>query len=198
MNWDTRYTETENAYGTEPNDFLRSVLPQLPQGTVLCLAEGQGRNAVFLAEQGREVVAVDQSAVGLAGAQRLARQRGVPLTTIQDDLERFIIVPHAWDTIVSIWVHLPENLRKRVHRAAVEGLRPGGVFVLEAYSPHQWGRTTGGPREMELLMPLDAVKRELDGLTFLMARETDRPIHEGSYHNGPGAVVQILAQKPFK
>lgn len=108
-----------------------------PRGRVLCLAEGEGRNAIFLAAQGFEVVAVDASAVGLAKAERLAREQRVAITTVQEDLSGYAPGHDTWDAIVSIWCHLPPALRERVHHGVGLALRIGGVFLLEAYTPAQ-------------------------------------------------------------
>ena len=196
--WDSRYAEEDYAYGTEPNDFLVEVAALIPPGRVLCLAEGQGRNAVFLAQRGCEVTAVDQSAVGAERAQRLAAARGVQIETITADLAEFVIAPGAWDGIVSIFGHLPPALRADVHRRSVAGLRPGGAFVLEAYAPRQLQFGTGGPRagQEELLVPLASLVAELDGLVLERAVEREREVQEGSYHHGQAAVVQVLGFKP--
>lgn len=196
--WDSRYAEADYSYGTEPNDFLVQVAPRIPPGRVLCLAEGQGRNAVYLAGLGHLVTAVDQSAVGAQRAQRLAAERGVRIETITADLADFLIAPGAWEGIVSIFGHLPPALRADVHRRAVAGLRPGGAFVLEAYSPRQVHFDTGGPRagQEELLVPLSSVAAELGGLRLERAAEVEREVREGSYHHGPASVVQVLGFKP--
>lgn len=194
--WDVRYADPEYAYGTEPNTYLRAVACQIPRGRVLCLAEGQGRNAVFLARQGYEVVAVDQSAVGLARASELAARAGVHITCVTADLADFVIEPNAWDGIVAIFMHLPPELRSRVYRAAALGLRPGGVIVLEAYSPRQLGRGTGGPPMEERLVPPAAVREGLAGLELVLVQEAEREIVEGLYHTGVGVTVQALARKP--
>lgn len=171
---------------------------EIPPGPVLCLAEGQGRNAVYLATLGHPVTALDRSAVGLARAAELARSRGVSLELIQADLATHRITPGAWAGIVAIFAHLPPALRRAVHRDVVAGLRPGGVFVLEAYTPRQLRHGTGGPRDEELLMTLDVLREELRGLDLLVARELEREIHEGRYHAGPSAVVQIAGRKPAR
>ena len=194
--WDERYAGPGYAYGLEPNDFLVSVAGHLPPGPVLSLAEGEGRNALFLAGRGHDVLAVDQSAVGLAKARQRARELGLPLQTRQADLGEFVIEPGAWAGVVSIFCHLPRALRERVHAAVVHGLRPGGVLVLEAYTPRQLGRGTGGPASADFLMSLDDLTRELAGLEFLHAVELERDVHEGSFHTGRAAVVQVLARKP--
>jgi SAM-dependent methyltransferase len=191
--WDARYAS--DVYGTAPNDFLTGQLDRLPRGRALCLGEGEGRNAVFLAQQGYEVLAVDASTTGMAKARRLARERGVEIETRVADLAVFPIAPGQWDLIVSVFCHLPPPLRRNVHRAAVAGLRPGGAFLLEAYTPRQLEFHTGGPPTHELLMSLASLREELRGLTFIHAVETEREVVEGSLHTGRGAVVQVLALK---
>lgn len=193
--WDDRYGQDEYAYGTAPNDFLVSVVERIPTGRVLCLCEGEGRNGVFLSERGFSVTGVDGSAKGLEKAQALAAQRGVTIETIVTDLAHFEIEPSSWDGIVSIFAHLPPLLRQRIHQQAVEGLRPGGAFVLEAYTPAQVGRGTGGPQQEELTMPLAMLLQELAGLTFEIGHERERDVQEGAFHSGTSAVVQVLAYK---
>lgn len=163
---------------------------------MLCLGEGEGRNAVFLAGRGHWVLGVDQSAVGLAKAEALARERGLAIATNVADLATYRIAPGAWAGIVSIWIHLPPPLRAALHRAAVAGLAPGGAFVLEAYAPRQLEFGTGGPPDVEKLMTLELLRADLDGLEFEIAREIERDVHEGRLHHGRSAVVQVVARKP--
>lgn len=193
--WNERYSDPDYVYGTQPNGFLKTMASRIPAGRVLCLAEGEGRNAVFLAERGFEVVGVDQSSVGLQKAQRLATSRGVKIQTVEADLADYEIKPGAWSGIVSIFCHLPPAIRSRVHRRVIEGLQSGGVFVLEAYTPAQLNFKTGGPSSVELLMTLDQLKDELAGLEFEHAAELERDIVEGKFHTGRGAVVQVVARK---
>ena len=115
--WDQRYSSETYAYGTEPNDFLVSVFDKLPAGKVLCIGEGEGRNAVWLARHGREVTAMDSSEVGLHKANMLAIKHGVNITTVYADLADFDIGMQCWDAIVSIFCHLPPELRHTVYRA---------------------------------------------------------------------------------
>ncbi len=194
--WDERFAEDGYAYGSEPNDFVREVAGRIPPGRVLCLAEGQGRNAVFLAGGGLEVTAMDQSRVGLEKAEALARARGVRIATVAAGLEEFAIAPAAWSGIVSVFAHLPPALRRDVHRRVVAGLAPGGVFVLEAYAPRQLEFGTGGPQDPERLAALGTLTAELAGLELEIAREVERDVVEGRYHTGRAATVQILARRP--
>lgn len=194
--WDERYSVDDYVYGRAPNDFLLEKTAELKEGRALCLAEGEGRNAVHLARRGFSVTAVDRSSVGLAKAERLAGEYGTTIETIVVDLADYTIEETAWDTIVSISCHVHPDLRKRLHREVVSGLRVGGTFLLEAYTPHQLDFGTGGPRSAELMMDLDSLRRELDGLEFIHSKELVRDVREGVYHTGASAVVQVLARKP--
>jgi SAM-dependent methyltransferase len=193
--WDERFSSLEYIYGTEPNDFLVSVVSQIPQGKVLCLADGEGRNGTYLASLGYEVFAVDGSMVGLEKAQKLAQEKQVKITTIHADLAEFVIEPQAWDGIVSIFCHLPPDLRSQVYRQAVQGLKVNGVFVLEAFAPEQLEYNTGGPKNIDMLPALSQLKQELTGLDWEIARSLERDLDEGQYHNGKAAVIQILGRK---
>ncbi len=193
--WDQRYAEEGFAYGTEPNGFLAEVAPGLPRGRVLSLAEGEGRNAVFLASLGFEVHAVDQSAVGIEKTRRLAKERGVTVHAEVGDLATYPIAPGSFDGIVSIFAHVPKPLRVSLHDRVVKALRPGGWFVLEAYPPSQVGRGTGGPPVVELTMDPDDLRRELAGLELERLEELEREVVEGKYHTGVARVVQVIARK---
>ncbi|MFV9614483.1 MAG: SAM-dependent methyltransferase [Gammaproteobacteria bacterium] len=193
--WDQRYSSDSYAYGTKPNDFLMEMSDKFPIGKVLCPGEGEGRNAVWLAEQGYQVTAVDASEVGLQKAQQLAEKRGVIITTVHADLADYTIEPQHWDVIVSVFCHLPPELRRKVHQMCVQGLRPGGLMLLEAYTPLQLEFNTGGPPVSEMMMDTHSLVSELTGLEFLHLQECVREIHEGEFHNGTGAVVQVLAKK---
>ena len=194
--WDERYSQPGFAYGTEPNAFLAAAAGRIPAGPVLSLGEGEGRNAAYLAGLGHRVVAVDQSAVGLAKARRLAADRNLSVETVCADLDGYPIEPGAWAGIVSIFCHLPRRVRVPLHAAILRGLRPGGVLVLEAYTPNQLARNTGGPRDPDMLLSLADLREELAGLEFVHARELDREVREGAYHTGVASVVQVIGVRP--
>ena len=194
--WDQRYGESDWAYGQEANDFLRQQVERLPPGDALCLAEGQGRNAVHLARLGHRVTAQDLSAVGLGCARQLAEQAGVSLETVCSDLADFCPESASVDLVVAIWMHLPLPLRTVVHRRAVAALRPGGHLILEAYTPDQLALATGGPPSLALLVEPEALRLELAGLELLVFNPCRRMIHEGPYHQGESAVIQVLARRP--
>jgi SAM-dependent methyltransferase len=190
--WNKRYAKPGYAYGTEPNDFLVSVTERIPKGRVLSLGEGEGRNAVHLASLGYDVTAVDVSDVGLEKARRLATERDATLSTVAADLAAYTIEPDTWDGIISIFCHLPRRLRQQVHVNAVRGLKTGGTFVLEAYTPRQLDLGTGGPPDRELLVSLEELQLELSALDLVLARETERHVAEGRCHYGRSAVVQVV------
>lgn len=190
--WDERYAQEGWLFGTEPNDFLREQAHCIPDGRVLCLGEGEGRNSVFLAELGYEVVGVDRSQVGLDKAQALAQERGVFVETVVSGIEDFDLKEGEWDGIVSVFFHLPPEQRRKVHRAVVRGLAPGGVLILEAYTPRQIELGTGGPPDPSRLMTVETLLQELEGLEPLVAREVEREVREGQMHRGLGSVVQYV------
>lgn len=193
--WNSRYSSDSYAYGKDPNDFLVEASAALQPGKILCLGEGEGRNAVFLAQKGHHVLAVDASEVGLKKAQQLASQRLVSIETHCENLEQFEIKPEFWDGIVSIFCHLPAKIRVPLHQHVVSGLKSGGIFIFESYSHQQLNYKTGGPRQQELLMDLVSLKKEINGLIVKHAVEIERDIHEGQFHNGKSAVVQMIAVK---
>lgn len=194
--WDERYSAEEYAYGTEPNEFLSAHAEKMPKGKVLSVAEGEGRNAVYLASLGHRVTAVDSSIVGLEKAKHLASRKKVEIETIPANLAKYDLGEAQWDGVVSIFCHLPPEMRKDLHRRVVKGLKPGGVLILEAYTPKQLKHRTGGPQSEELMMTLQGLRDELTGLDMTHACEVERDVVEGIYHTGKGAVVQIIAVKP--
>ncbi len=193
--WDERYSAEEYAYGKTPNEFLEANYSIIPKGNVLCLAEGEGRNAVFLAKQGYSVTAVDASQVGLQKAQKLADEHGVSIEYIHADLAGFDLGENRWEGIVSIFCPLPSALRKALHKKVVAGLKPHGVYLVEAYTPEQLKHGTGGGNSADSMTTQQSLLLELDGLKFKHLIELERDVIEGVYHTGLGAVVQAIASK---
>jgi SAM-dependent methyltransferase len=194
--WAARYGGDEYFYGTEPNDFLREQAGRLKPGAkVLCLAEGEGRNAVFLAGRGCAVTGVDQSAAGLEKTRRLAKERGVTVETVRADLADYDLGTARWDGIVSIWAHVPPALRRSLYARGAAALKPGGVLILEAYTPDQLRHKTGGPPDPALTPRLADLREELAGLRLEIGRELERDVREGRGHGGLSAVVQVVAVK---
>ena len=144
--WETRYGDSaEYVYGTEPNDHLVEAVANIPVGRALCIADGEGRNGVYLASLGHEVTSIDLTEAGMAKARRLAAERNVPLSTVVTDVADYDLGTEQWDLIVSIFAHMPPPIRQPLHGRIARALKPGGTFILEAYTPDQIGRGTGGP-----------------------------------------------------
>lgn len=193
--WDERYKSVEYAYGTEPNDFLKENKDFLPKGKILSLAEGEGRNAVFLAKHGFEVTAVDSSIVGLEKAQNLALKNGVSIECIHADLTEFEFGDCCWDGIISIFCPLASDLRVAVHRKVEAGLRVDGVFLTESYTPNQLKLGTGGGDCVDTMQSIESLTKEFSNLQFGHLVELERDVIEGVYHTGLASVVQGIGIK---
>lgn len=195
--WDDRYAGTDFVYGTEPSDFLAERCSALHAGgEVLCLADGEGRNGVFLAAKGMRVTGVDSSAVGLAKGARLAAERGVPYVTVEADLSVWDLGESRWDGVVSIWAHLPAPIRAKLHPRLARALRPGGVLLLEHYHPRQLGYGTGGPSDPTMMLTLDELLAAFPGWAREHTFEGERVVVEGSGHGGKSYVTQAILRKP--
>jgi cyclopropane fatty-acyl-phospholipid synthase-like methyltransferase len=194
--WDTRYSEPGYAYGTEPNAFLASKAGLLRPGmSALAVADGEGRNGVWLASRGLEVLSVDASEVGLRKTRELAASRGVAIRTAQADLGRWAWPKAEFDVVVSIFAHFPPELRPRLHQAMLAALKPGGLVVLEAFTPEQLRYASGGPRAAELLYSAAMLRTDFAGGEVLELTESVVELDEGQYHRGPAAVVRLVVRR---
>jgi cyclopropane fatty-acyl-phospholipid synthase-like methyltransferase len=193
--WNERYATDDYVYGTEPNTFLAERVQRLAS-PVLSLCEGEGRNAVFLASLGLDVFGVDGSEVGLAKAQKLAAARGVKIRTQMTDLANFTPAENTFGAVISIFAHLPGALRRQLYPLVERSLQPGGILLLEAYTPAQLARNTGGPKDPDMLMTAAGLRREFPGCEIILAQEIDREVIEGRHHSGLASVVQLIARKP--
>lgn len=192
--WDERYSSAEYLYGTEANAFLAEHVARV-SGPVLSLSEGEGRNAVFLAKHGLDVLGVDCSAIGLEKAQNLAAAQSVQIRTKLADLAEYSPAENHFGSVVSISAHLPSTIRKRLYPLLEKSLKPGGTLILEAYSEDQLNYETGGPKDIDMLMSLDKLSRELPNLEPILARIIERNVIEGTGHSGLASVVQYIAKK---
>ena len=195
--WDERYQTPEYIFGDQPCQWLIMNQHRLPQsGQALALGDGEGRNGVFLAELGLHVTSVDLSEVGLSKARELAEKRGVSIQTVQADLEHYEITPESQHMIVSIYCHLPDAIRKFVHSRAEKALKPGGLFILEAFHHSQLKYQSGGPKTMDLLYDLEALIGDFQALQILEAFDGLCCLDEGARHSGLGHIVRLVLQKP--
>jgi SAM-dependent methyltransferase len=192
--WNERYSANEFVYGIEPNDFLKSQSFSIGSN-ILCLAEGEGRNGVYLARQGHAVKCIDFSEEAIKKTQLLAKRNNVNIQTECLDLNELELEPNSLDGIVIIFGHFPMDLRKKVHQQLYSALKPKGKLIIEAYSKEQIHRNTGGPRSLDLLYSYEELASDfLEFLTFEIS-EIEREVNEGSFHQGQANVIRFVGIK---
>ncbi|MCW2313213.1 SAM-dependent methyltransferase [Rhodoferax antarcticus] len=195
--WDQRFSEPGFKYGTEPNAFVQQQAAHLTRGSrVLLPGDGEGRNGVWLAQQGHHVTSVDSSAVGLKKASELAAQRGVALTTALEDLALWEPEPGSFDAVMIIFTHLPESFRRDAHRRLGQGLKPGGRLVVEGFHPQQLTHSSGGPKDVTMLYSAEQLS---DDFAALLAPEHvwhgEVSLSEGPGHQGLAVVTRWTGRK---
>ena len=198
--WDERYAGYAFAYGLEPNAFLTSHRACLRPGMrALVPGDGEGRNGVWLAEQGLAVDTLDLSAEGVAKARGLAASRGVVVNATQADALAWAWPAARYDLIALIYLHLVESERRKLHALALRALKPGGWIVLEAFRPEQIERqqagARGGPRDLALLYSAADLREDFSGAEIVTCDEADLDLSEGVLHQGPSAIVRAVVRK---
>ena len=196
--WDQRFAEPGYKYGLEPNAFLRDQASRLsPASAVLVPGDGEGRNGVWLAEQGHAVKAVDSSAVGLQKEGELAARRGVAYTGELADLSDWAPEAASLDAVALIYTHLPSAIRQSVHRRLAQGLKPGGWLILEAFHPAQLQHASGGPKDAGMLYMPEQLSADFDGLlSSVLAWQGKITLSEGPGHQGLAHVTRWVGQRP--
>jgi 2-polyprenyl-3-methyl-5-hydroxy-6-metoxy-1,4-benzoquinol methylase len=194
--WNERYASDEYLFGTEPNAFLLSQQTLLKPGmSCLALADGEGRNGVWLACQGLQVHAVDASTVALQKAKRLAQERGVELVFELTDLAHWEWAENQYDVVVAIFIQFaPPALRDLVFAGIKRTLKPGGVLLLQGYTPRQLEFKTGGPPLAENMYTESLLRDAFGELEILHLREHDEVIQEGAGHHGMSALIDLVAR----
>ena len=194
--WDHNFSGTGYKYGTAPNAFLVWQAQRLaPASDVLVPGDGEGRNGVWLAQQGHRVTAMDGSTVGLQKTQALAAERGVDITTVHGDLADWAPAPASFDAVVLTFVHLPPAIRAGAHRRLAAGLRPGGLLLLEAFHPLQLQHSSGGPKDETMLYTPEQLRADFgDALVERMAWQGEVTLDEGPGHQGKAYVTRFVGQ----
>ena len=188
--WDKRFSVDRYLYGTEPVAFLEGNIHRLPKGKALCLAAGEGRNAVWLAGQGYDVTAMDASPKGLEKALALASERGVTIRTEVGDLQHgYDMGESEYDLITDFYYHDTAMLP-----AVMRALKPGGVFVLQNFSIDQLETNRFGPKNPDYLVKPNELLQHFGGYRILHYEDTVVELDEGM-HQGPGAVVRLIVVK---
>jgi cyclopropane fatty-acyl-phospholipid synthase-like methyltransferase len=193
--WNERFSKQEYAYGTEPNEFLKSQLPTLKPGRILFPAEGEGRNAVFAATLGWDVVAFDNSEEGRRKALELASAKGVTIDYRLMGYDEFEDQPDSYDAIGLVFAHTDPSKRASYHSYFIELLKPGGYIILQGFSPNQLSHTSGGPKSLDMLYTPEMLKDDFKGLSNIEVTEADIELNEGVFHIGRASVIQFFGQK---
>jgi len=197
--WDRRFSEADGLlFGAEPNAWLAEHHGLLPAGgRVLCVADGESRNGVFLASAGFQVTAFDISSVAVDKARALAAERGVQLELFVADIESWHFEPDAFDAVVAIFIQFAgPDLRARLFEGFQRTIRPGGVLLIEGYGERQLRYRTGGPGVPENLYRMRPLLDAFPGWEILASRDADIVLSEGNAHSGISHSVAAVLRKP--
>lgn len=196
--WNDRYNTPDYLFGTEPAAFLQREAHRLTTGqTALCIADGEGRNSVFLAQRGLEVTAMDGADVAVAKARALALQRGVTVDFHVADIAGWEWDARRYDAVVAIFIQFAAPpLRDAIFAGMLRALAPGGLLLLHGYTPAQLANETGGPRALENLYTADLLAERFRGLDILHLAEHEADLAEGRRHVGRSALIDLVARKP--
>ncbi len=196
--WNARFAAENYFFGTEPNKFLHEHAALLPKtGRVLAVADGEGRNGVWLAGRGLDVLSIDFSPVALAKSRKLAAERGVTLATEEADLNTWVWPQAGFDAVAAIFIQFAgPALRDKIFAGMKRVLKPGGLLLLQGYRPKQLEYKTGGPPIAENLYTEELLRSAFANLEILELRSHDDAIHEGRGHDGMSALIDLVARKP--
>jgi SAM-dependent methyltransferase len=196
--WEARFATPDYAFGKEPNYFLQSCRKLLPQlGRALAIADGEGRNGVWLAEQGLDVVSLDFSPAAQKKARALAAERGMKVTFVQADVHAWDYPQAAFDVVVEIFAQFSSPSERAIKwRGMRRTLKCGGVLIIQGYTPRQLHYGTGGPKRLENLYTRTMLEREFGDFRDLNIVEEERDMREGISHAGMSAVIGLTATKP--
>lgn len=194
--WDEKYSGIDYFYGEQPNEFLTQQLKHIPKtAKILCLCEGEGRNAVYLAKNGFDVTAVDFSEEAKTKALRLAVRQNVKLNYHLSDLIDYDFGVKKWDAIISVFAHLPLSLRQTIYPKVISSLRKDGIFIIEAYTPNQIEYGTGGPKDIEMMCSEEILRNDLIGMNWMFIEEGEKYLSEGLGHSGQSYTIRGVAKK---
>lgn len=198
--WNERFAAEAYVFGTAPSVFLQENAPVIPPGSrVLVPADGEGRNSVFLAQQGHTVVATDIAEEGIAKARKLADKAGASVDFQLLDLQGWDWPEAAFDAIVGIFIQFaPPAFRDEIFAGMKRAVRPGGVVLLHGYTPKQLEFRTGGPPNLDHLYTDALLRDAFDGWEILRLESYERDLDEGAGHSGRSALVDLVARRPAR
>ncbi len=195
--WDERYGVDEYVYGREPNLFLKQNVKVIPKGNVLCVADGEGRNGVWLAKQGYSVTSIDFSQNAIEKINRLAQRNEISIKTICVDLLNYDFGENRYDGIVSIFAHFKVEEINKLHYKYFNALKPNGVFMMEVFAKEQLPLKTGGPKNISLLYDTQDIQNSFPSGKIELLKKDIVYLHEGNIHDGKAVVVRAIIRKPL-
>lgn len=197
--WDKRYDTQDYIYGTEPSRFLKHNAGLFRAGeTALAVADGEGRNSVFMAEQGLNVTAMDSSSVGLEKARRLAAARGADVDFRCADLRNWDWEAVQYDVVAAIFIQFADPaFRAEIFEGMARAVKPGGLLMLHGYTPKQIQFGTGGPAVPELLYTRDLLHEHFGDWDIVRLEEYEAELSEGPGHSGQSALIDLIARRPM-
>lgn len=193
--WDERYGVEEYVYGKEPNLFLKQNVNSIPKGNVLCVADGEGRNGVWLAKQGYSVTSIDFSPKAIVKINSLAQENNVSINTFCADLLKYDFGNDKYDGIISIFSHFNIVDTNKLHSKYFNALKLNGVFFMEAFAKEQLPLNTGGPKNIELLYNTEDIKNSFSDSKIVLLKKDIVYLHEGDLHDGKAVVVRAIIKK---
>ena len=196
--WNERFDKDEFIFGKEPNEYLVEKTHQYlkPNDKVLCIADGEGRNGVWLAKQGMRVVGFDASNIALAKANQFAKENQVEVEYSFSDTDSFAWHQNAYDAVIGIFIQFADPaMRERIFKQTYQALKPGGVFILQGYTPKQLEYKTGGPSLIEHLYTEELINDLAKDLQILELCSYERELSEGPRHTGMSALLGLVARK---
>lgn len=196
--WNERFDKAEFIFGKEPNEYLVEQTKHYlkPGNKVLCIADGEGRNGVWLAKQGLEVVGFDVSDIALAKAKKFAQENQVKIDYSLCDSDGFSWGANSYDAVIGIFIQFADPaMRARIFKQTYQALRPGGIFILLGYTPKQLEYKTGGPSLIEHLYTEDMIRDLAKDFQILDLHCYEKELSEGARHTGMSALLGLVAQK---
>jgi 2-polyprenyl-3-methyl-5-hydroxy-6-metoxy-1,4-benzoquinol methylase len=197
--WNERFDKEEFIFGKEPNVYLVQKANEYlkPAYQVLCIADGEGRNGVWLAKQGMQVTGFDASDIALAKANQFAKDNQVEVKYSFSDTDSFAWHANTYDAVIGIFIQFADPaMRERIFQKTYEALKPGGIFILQGYTPKQLEYKTGGPSLIEHLYTEELIRNLAKDFHILELKSYEQELSEGPRHTGMSAILGLVAQKP--
>ncbi len=196
--WNERFDKAEFIFGKEPNEYLVEQTKKYlkPGQKVLCIADGEGRNGVWLAKQGMQVVGFDASDIALTKAKQFAKENQVEVEYTFSDTDSFVWQPNTYDAVIAIFIQFADPaMRERIFQKTYEALKPGGIFILQGYTPKQLEYKTGGPSLIEHLYTEQMIRDLVKDFEILELSVYEKELSEGARHTGMSALLGLTAKK---